>query len=271
MRFGVFLPIFDELADPLVLADLAVAAEEAGWDGVFFWDHIYYRPPVQAATDPWAAMALAAEKTERVLIGPMVTPLARRRPQVLARQAVAVDRISAGRFVMGVGLGMDSSGGELSRFGEELDDRRRAEMLDESLDVLTAMWSGQPFDHEGRHYTARDSRFLPAPAAGRIPVWVAARWPNRRPLRRAARHDGLFLIDVEDPAEVAAAVELVTTERPVGGGPLEVVIARSPGTDPQPWAEAGATWWLTWIEPFGTEAAAVLRMIRSGPPAAADG
>ena len=130
MRAGLTLPIFDGLADPRLLADLAATAEQAGWDGVFVWDHVVYRSPVRAATDPWIATAAMAARTERVALGPMVTPLARRRPQVVARQAVALDHLSGGRLVLGVGLGLDRSGGELSRFGEELDDRRRAAMLD---------------------------------------------------------------------------------------------------------------------------------------------
>ncbi|HKY65400.1 MAG TPA: LLM class flavin-dependent oxidoreductase, partial [Acidimicrobiales bacterium] len=133
MRTGVFLPIFDELADPTTLVRLAVRAEQRGWDGVFLWDHVVYRPPVAAATDPWIALAAIAAATERVQLGPMVTPLARRRPWIVARQAVALDHLSGGRFVLGLGLGLDSSGGELSRFGEQTDDRRRAAMLDEGL------------------------------------------------------------------------------------------------------------------------------------------
>src|SRR4051812_23640585 len=133
VRSGLSLPIFDELADPRLLAELAAAAEEAGWDGVFVWDHVYYRPPVTSVTDPWTALACIAMSTETVLLGPMVTPIARRRPHVLARQAVAVDVVSGGRLVLGAGLGLDASGKELSRFGEEVDDRTRAAMLDEGL------------------------------------------------------------------------------------------------------------------------------------------
>ena len=141
VRRGLSLPIFDELADPATLAALAVRAEQRGWDGVFLWDHVIYRAPVTAATDPWIALAAIAAATERIELGPMVTPLARRRPWIVARQAVALDQLSGGRFVLGVGLGLDSSGGELSRFGEQTDDRARAAMLDEGLDVLTGLLS----------------------------------------------------------------------------------------------------------------------------------
>src|SRR6476660_192617 len=127
LRRGLFLPIFGELASPTVLAALAAEAEAAGWDGVFVWDHIDYRPPVTHVTDPWIALAAIALATERITIGPMVTPLARRRPHVVARQIAAIDSLASGRFVVGAGLGMDTSGGEFSRFGEPTDDRLRAE------------------------------------------------------------------------------------------------------------------------------------------------
>ncbi len=114
MRHGLFVAPFDGLSDPRVVARLAAECEAAGWDGIFVWDHVLYRPPVQAVADPWVVLAAAATATERVLIGPMVTPVARRRPHVLARQATSLDQLSGGRLVLGVGLGLDASGRELS-------------------------------------------------------------------------------------------------------------------------------------------------------------
>ncbi len=262
MRTGVFLPIFDELADPATLARLAVRAEDRGWDGVFLWDHVMYRPPVTSATDPWIALAAMAAATERVRIGPMVTPLARRRPWIVARQAVAIDHLSGGRFVLGLGLGLDSSGGELSRFGEEVDDRRRAGMLDEGLDVLTGLLRGERVDHHGEHYTVDDVTFLPAPVrADGIPIWLAARWPNRRPVARALRHDGVFLIDTDDPDSLAGIV----ADAAELGRPFDVVVEDDAGADAAPWRAAGATWWLAGFEPFGVTAAAVEAAIDAGP------
>jgi alkanesulfonate monooxygenase SsuD/methylene tetrahydromethanopterin reductase-like flavin-dependent oxidoreductase (luciferase family) len=263
MRRGLFLPIFDELADPVVLARLAVRAEEKGWDGVFLWDHVVYRPPIAAATDPWIALAAMAAATRRIELGPMVTPLARRRPWIVARQAVALDHLSGGRFVLGLGLGLDSSGGELSRFGEETDDRRRAAMLDEGLTVLAGLLAGERVDHHGEHYRVQDVQFLPRPVRqGGIPVWLAARWPNRRPVARALRHDGVFLIDTADPADltgiVAQAADL--------GRPFEVVVEGSPGDPVEAWAAAGATWWLTGFDAFTATVAAVEAAIDTGPP-----
>lgn len=265
MHFGLTLPIFDLMADPSVLADLAVGAEEAGWDGVFLWDHVYYREPTTALTDPWIALAAMAARTRRIRIGPMVTPLARRRPQVVARQLVALDHLSGGRVVLGAGLGLDSSGGELSRFGEETDDRRRAGMLDEALELLTGLLAGGPVDHHGRYFTATDVRFLPRPVHGAIPIWVAARWPNRRPLRRAARYDGLFVIDVE-PSELRLALRFVEPLRPPDRRPYEVVVQAEADSNPRPWEDAGATWWLAAFDPFNVTPAAVRRVIDEGPP-----
>ena len=241
MRTGVFLPIFDELADPGTLARLAARAEDRGWDGVFLWDHVIYRAPTASATDPWIALAAMAVATERVQLGPMVTPLARRRPWIVARQAVALDQLSAGRFVLGLGLGLDASGGELSRFGEEVDDRRRAAMLDEGLDVLTGLLRGERVSHAGERYRVDDVRFLPRPVRpGGMPIWLAARWPNRRPVARALRHDGVFLIDTEDPS----SLDRVVAEAADLGRPFDVVVQGLPGEDVAGWRDAGATWWL---------------------------
>jgi len=263
MRQGLFLPIFDELADPIVLADLAAEAEASGWDGCFVWDHIYFREPVLAVTDPTIALAAMAMRTTKLVLGPMVTPLARRRPQVLARQLAALDRLSGGRIVFGTGLGLDSSGGELSRFGEETNDRRRAEMLDEGTDLLRALLSGDHVDHWGEFYRASDVRFLPRPIQDPLPFWLAARWPYRRPLRRAAKYEGVFLIDVNGPDNVAAAG---TSLEGHGCRPeFDLVVRVAEGTDPRPWGTAGATWCLVAFDPFTTGVGDVRRVIGQGP------
>src|SRR4051812_31868069 len=134
MRSGLFLPIFDELSEPAVVARLAAEGEEAGWDGVFVWDHIAYRDPVRAVADPWITLSAVAIATSAVMTGPMVTPLPRRRPVVVARQIASLDRLSNGRFVLGVGTGGDGAG-ELSATAEQLDDRARGAMLDEALAI----------------------------------------------------------------------------------------------------------------------------------------
>jgi alkanesulfonate monooxygenase SsuD/methylene tetrahydromethanopterin reductase-like flavin-dependent oxidoreductase (luciferase family) len=267
MRSGLFLPIFGELSDPRVTAALAAEAEAAGFDGVFVWDHVQYRHPASHVADAWVTLAAVALATERVRIGPLVTPLPRRRPQVVARQATGIDLLSAGRLVLGVGTGRDSAR-ELSAFGEELDAATRGEMLDEALEVLCGLWSGDTIHHRGRHYRADGVAFQPTPEQRpRIPVWVAGRWPFRRPLRRAARYDGYFPIDLEHPAQLAELVSELDRQRRQPAAPFDIAVEGWPGDDPTPWAGAGATWWLVRFSPFEVDAAAVRAVIAAGPPA----
>ena len=249
-RRGIFVAPFDELSDPRVIARLAAAAEEKGFDGFFVWDHVNYRPPTRAVADPWVAMSAIAIATERLLIGPLVTPLSRRRVQKLARESATLDLLSGGRLVFGVGLG-STDNGELEPFGEVVDPRERAQLLDEGLDRLVQFWDGE---------------FEPRPLQQpRIPVWVAARWPNKRPMRRAARWDGLFPIDQEEPAQLEEMVAYVSEHRPEdAGGPFEIVVDMPPGTDPEPWERAGATWFLTGFGQTPTEAE-VRTAIDAGP------
>jgi alkanesulfonate monooxygenase SsuD/methylene tetrahydromethanopterin reductase-like flavin-dependent oxidoreductase (luciferase family) len=238
-RRAIFVAPFDELSEPALVAELAARAERRGWHGFFLWDHIAYLPPVSAIADPWITLAAVAAATRRVLIGPLVTPLPRRRPHQLARETVTLDRLSGGRLIFGVGLGSDRTGEfDPERFGEEGDPRARARLLDDGLDRLLAYWDGE---------------FEPRPVQRpRIPVWVAARWPHRRPLRRAARFDGLFPIDLPHPealAELAAETKALR-----GPGDFDLVVTNPLGTDPRPWAAAGATWCLTGFEPQPTRA-----------------
>src|SRR3954471_6187889 len=140
-RRGLFVAPFDPLADPRVIGDLAASAEAAGWEGFFVWDHLQYGDRVTAIGDVWACCAAVAMRTEKLLLGPMVTPLARRRPQVLARQAASLAVLSSGRFVLGLGLG-DDWVREFSAYGDEESPRVRGAMLDDGLAVLTGLLSG---------------------------------------------------------------------------------------------------------------------------------
>jgi alkanesulfonate monooxygenase SsuD/methylene tetrahydromethanopterin reductase-like flavin-dependent oxidoreductase (luciferase family) len=265
VQHAVFLPPFDELADPRVVARLAAEADEHGWDGFFVWDHITYRQPVQALADPWVVLTAAACATQRVRLGPMVTPLARRRPAVVARQTASLDVLSGGRLVVGVGLGGDNSR-ELSATGEQTDDRVRAAMLDEALDVLARAWSGEVVQYDGDHYRVDGIRFLPTPVQRPgPPVWVGARHGNRGPLRRAARYDGVFPIGAEEPSQLAEIVHEVTALREGRTGAFDVVIGKAPGADPAPWQAVGATWWCTNL-PLRATADTALGVVRDGPP-----
>lgn len=230
-RRAIFVAPFDELADPRLLAELAADAEAAGWDGFFLWDHIVYSPPTSAVLDPWIAMAAIAMATSKIITGPMVTPLSRRRPHKLARETATLDLLSNGRLILGVGLGSDNHG-ELAPFGDIADPREQARLLDEGLAKLEDYWSGT---------------FMPRPVQQpRIPIWAAARWPARKPVRRAARLDGLFPIDLPGPEALAELAGEIAEQRAQEGisGPFDLAIEHAPGTDPAPWVAAGATWCL---------------------------
>jgi alkanesulfonate monooxygenase SsuD/methylene tetrahydromethanopterin reductase-like flavin-dependent oxidoreductase (luciferase family) len=177
LRFGLFFPAFAGLADPGRVVELARAAERSGWDGFFLWDHVLALPGM-AVADPWVTMAAIAQSTARMRLGMLVTPLARRRPWVLARQTATLDRLSRGRLVVGVGLGDDGIG-EFSSFqGEVSDPVQRGAMLDESLDLLRCFWSGNDVTWEGQHFAVASGPFLPRPVQDPLPVWVACRWPT---------------------------------------------------------------------------------------------
>ncbi len=249
VRSGLFVPLFGELANPVAVARLAAEAEEAGWDGFFVWDQVRWRPPVFDVADPWIALAAIATSTTSIRLGPLVTPLARRRPAKVARETVTLDHLSSGRLTLGVGLGSDRFAQEFSITGEEVDDRRRARMLDESLEILTAAWSGEPVHHEGEHYTVGGMRFLPRPVQRPgVPIWVAGFPGNTKPMRRAARHQGFFPANLEHPDQLAETVAALTTLRGQLGiditEPYDIVAAVEPGEDPTAYAAAGATWCL---------------------------
>jgi alkanesulfonate monooxygenase SsuD/methylene tetrahydromethanopterin reductase-like flavin-dependent oxidoreductase (luciferase family) len=271
VRFGLTLCNHGGFADPALLVELAVAAESAGWDGVFVWDHVARdgEPPM---TDPQVALAAIAARTSKVRIGTMVTPLARRRPQKVAREAVALDHLSGGRMTLGVGLGVHPE--EFAMLGDEPDPRSRAALLDEALDVVTALWTGERVRHHGPAFTV-DAWFRPTPVQQpRIPIWVGGTWPNRAPFRRAARFDGVFPAggagyEPDDYRDMRAFV----AEHRTDDAPFTLVHQGdgSPG-DVDRWpafAEAGVDWWL---ESFRSETRGVAearRVIEAGPPPAA--
>lgn len=247
--------------EPSALVDLGVAAEAHGWDGVFLWHHVVGTPDFAVPmADAWVVLGALAVRTERVLLGTTVTALPRHQPHEVARQAVTVDRLSGGRMVLGVGLGEPPS--EYVALGRSADRALLAEMLDEGLEVVTGLWSGERFSHHGVHYFLDDVQFLPRPLQRpRIPVWVSAMKRNARTLGRAARWDGVVLgamtpeggIDVLPPAAVAEVAA-----RP--DAPADIVVAAPPGTDPTPYEQAGAIWVLFtgWLDD--------LRRLAASPP-----
>lgn len=278
MRYALGVPPDGEMADPARLVELAVEAERAGWDGWFIWDHLIRRKPWKPMVDAWVVLGAVAQATDRIAIGPMVTPLARRRPAMVARHTVTLDHLSGGRVVFGAGLGAPDD--EFTRFGDEGDARIRGAQLDEALDVLTGLWSGEPYGHRGPHYVVDDVQFTPAPVNGRIPVWIAGRWPGRAPFVRGARFDGMFPVAVERgallrPDEVAAIAAFIADHRDPAAGAFDIAVQqRSVGRGESATrsladalADAGATWWVETLEPLPVPVDELLDLVRAGPPA----
>ena len=283
MRYCLNLPIGGEAAHPRTLADFAATAENAGWDAVFVEDYIVYQNRQDLpAYDPWVALAAMAAATSRIRLGTMVTPLARRRPWKLARETVTLDHLSNGRLTLCVGVG-DPLDFTYAAFAEETDVRARAAIVDEALEVLTGMWSGQPFSYHGHHFQVSEITCLPRPVQQpRIPIWIGGAYPNSGPLRRAARWDGAVLYPAAEPGsatdseqpltpqQVAAIRDFIDAHR-TSPGPFDI-IAGGPRRGPDPdhtrelirqSAQAGATWFSEWIPPG--DPATMRTVIAQGP------
>jgi alkanesulfonate monooxygenase SsuD/methylene tetrahydromethanopterin reductase-like flavin-dependent oxidoreductase (luciferase family) len=277
VRYAVGLPNVGEFGDPRVLVELGVAAEEHGWDGVYVWDHLLFHEPDWPVANPTVVMGGLAARTSRVRLGVLMAALPRRRVQTVARETASLDLFSGGRLVFGAGLG--SIDGEYAAFGEDPDLRVRAARLDESLDTLTALWTGEPVSRRGAHVIADGVRMLPTPVqAPRIPIWCAGKWPTRAGFRRAARWDGAMpiftypktlAVPVEDFAEV---VEFLRSERGSLDGFDIALEGTTTATDAvkviEPYATAGLTWW---VEAFGWWRGGVAdarARIAAGPPPA---
>src|SRR6266702_4629672 len=251
MRFGVYVPTSNEY-DVRSLVDLAREAEAVGWDGFFIWANILATfDGTGVLADTPVALTAIALATQRVRFGALVTPIARRRPWKLARETATLDHLSHGRLVFGAGLG---GTWDLVPVGEFTTESARARQLDEGLEILTALWSGQPANHRGGHFTLESARVAPAPIQRpRIPVWVAGHWPVRAPFRRAARWDGVapvragHLFEGLTPPEVRDCVALVTSYRDTTA-PFDVVFFHTSqardGNLVAQYEDAGATWWL---------------------------
>jgi alkanesulfonate monooxygenase SsuD/methylene tetrahydromethanopterin reductase-like flavin-dependent oxidoreductase (luciferase family) len=257
--------------DPRQAAELARTAELAGWDAVFSWDGIAVG--AMDTYDPWVVMAAMAMRTERVRIGSILTPPARRRPWKLAREAMTLDRLSGGRLVLPVGLGTADDLG-FGNVGEPTDARVRAERLDESLEILDGLWSGERFGYQGRHYRFGPMTFRPTPIQRpRIPIWVAATIASERSLRRPFRYDGI-LPQTADLGAIRSIAERAGRERPTGatGEPFAIMVegTTTPGDDAslrevRALADAGATWWVE--SPWNASGVdALRRRLEGGPP-----
>jgi len=266
MRNGIIVTT----GEPRDAAELAREAELAGWDGVFTWDGIAVGSV--DTYDPWVVIAAMAMRTERVRLGAIVTPPSRRRPWKLARETMTLDRLSGGRLVLPVGLGtLDDAG--FGNVGEPTEARVRAELLDESLEILRGLWTGEPFAYEGTHYRFGPMAFRP-PTVQRpgIPIWVVGAWPNERSMRRVLRYDGIFT-QVDRPEDVAAIGAYVAERRPAAlrDRPFEIVVQGTSNPADAGSVErvrafraAGATWWIE-SDWSGATVATLRARIAAGP------
>lgn len=279
MRYGLSLPTGGECGDPRFLLELGELAEASGWDGLFLEDYVCYQGDPAAPTCPtWPALAALAVRTSRMLLGSAVTPLARRRPWNLAREVATVDVLSGGRAVLGVGLG--DTGGSIvedssfTRFGEERDERRRAELLDEGLEILAGLWSGEPFGFRGKHFTLEEVSFTPTPVQRpRVPIWVGGGYPNPRPTARALRWDGSLLYKETHggPSAEMTPEDVAELRGRAGGRPFTIAVgggrrwddAAALAAHVRAVEAAGADWWVEWVPPAEREA--MREAVRRGP------
>lgn len=274
MQYGFVLPYGDARA----AATSAYEAEQAGWDGFFVWDAVW-------GIDAWVALTAAAMLTERIRLGTLLSPISRMRPWKLASETATLDNLSKGRVILSVGLGAVDTGFE--NFGEITDRKTRAELLDEGLDILTGLWRGQPFNYVGKHYTIKETSFMPPPPPvqqPRIPIWVVGAWPRTKSMQRALRYDGLLPSVIDEngqhstttPDDIRLMKAFIDAHR-TEPTPFDIIVEGStPGADDQqataivrPWAEAGATWWIEslWNAPTTAEGLTLVRQrIQQGPP-----
>ena len=267
MRHALSVANIGTYADPRVTVELGRAAETSGWDGLFVWDHLGFVWDGPAA-DPWVTLAAVAATTSTIRIGTAVTPVARRRPQVLAQQVATLDVLSGGRVVFGAGLGGSES--EFGRFGEPVDARVRAEKLDEGLAVLRGLWAGQEVRHRGTHFVVDGVTLAPLPVQGHLPVWIGGNRPAS--LRRAARWDGWFADSADptgmtmSPDDVRASLETIRRAR-TSAEPFDVgVLGRSDRSDPASYADAGATWWVESVHDQRGAVDEMRALVAAGPP-----
>ena len=289
MKHAVYAPIFNDYGDPGKLVELAIAAESAGYDGMFIWDHLVFEPHGQLmVTDAIVALGAIGQATSRLRLGALITPLARRRPWKFAREMVALDHLTGGRAIIGAGLG-EPAELEFAAFGEDPTPRVRAQKLDEALDIVDQLTRGQAVNYNGVHHQITQARFAPASVQQpRIPIWVAASLPARVGLRRAARWDGVVPVQVpqamiDNPdapihwpdwwldVETFSEMRDYVTARRETNGPFDFVASGRLGhggcrnATTKDYAAAGATWWLDWVDEAPGTFAQTMALVSKGP------
>ncbi|GGU13927.1 LLM class flavin-dependent oxidoreductase [Lentzea flava] len=265
MRFAIYVPCYgDTYGDPAVLCSLAVEAEAAGWDGFFMWDHVVAQPLV---ADPWVTLGAVAARTSRIALGPMITPVPRRRPWKLALEASTLQRLSSGRLVLGVGMGVPR---DYTSFGEPSDARSRAARFSEGVELVQELLSGEPVEHRGEVFEVSGVRFAPV----EVPVWTSGIWPRKVPFLAAARASGLFPIIQDGSGGFAVAspeqAARMKADFVAAGGPADGDLAiwgggaRPSAAEVSEYADAGATWLL--LDGWKASLEELRSYVSAGPP-----
>lgn len=262
---------------PRDTAECARLAEEAGWDGLFIGDAIW-------CMDPMVALTAAAMVTQRIKLGTMIIPVPLRRPWKIASESLALDHLSDGRLILGLGAGAVWMGWQA--FPDEVTDTKaRTEMLDECIDILTLLYQRKQFDFDGKHFhlklTQMDLQYYPPKPVQqpRIPLWVPGIWPRMKSMRRILKCDGLLPQKMDEqgqfveytPDDLRQMKAYIDANRTLTTPFDYVVEGQTTGLDPasvraklQPWIEAGATWWIEGLWQESTEK--IKERIQQGPP-----
>jgi alkanesulfonate monooxygenase SsuD/methylene tetrahydromethanopterin reductase-like flavin-dependent oxidoreductase (luciferase family) len=273
MKFGLFLANFDDHAQADVLMNFGIAADQAGWDGVFLADHLHYQNKMKFI-DPWIMLAGLASRTKNVKLGTWVAAVPRRQPWQLARDLASLDQLSNGRIILGAGLGTPPE--DYTAFGMEYDPKQLAKRFDESLDILDGLWSERRFSYDGDIYKISDVDLYPKPMQQpRIPILIAGRWPAKNPIERGARWDGIMPISQNWPKpfsldEIKSCVEFYQSCRETNA-PGDVVVMHSDDSPPLdefiPFCqEIGVTWILFGLWPQAASIEEYMERIKQGPP-----
>ncbi len=273
INFGIYIANHGISAEPQDYIDLAIAAEENNWNGFFLWDHIHSAEK-NDVLDPFIILSAVASNTKSIKIGTTITPLARRRPWQIARQVTTLDRLSNGRFILGVGLGDPA---DFDPFLEDSNPIIRKEKLEESLVILQKLWKGELFSFSGKHFNLKDVIFLPKPKQETIPVWIGGEWPNKAPFKRAAKFQGIFPLKAGgeeallEPEDIIEIKKFISTYRSIKNDiDIAQIIVSSINKDENDWInayfDAGITWGMECIWPGRGSVKDMLALIESGPP-----
>lgn len=274
-KFGVAIPY----GSAREAAGLGKLAEDVGWDGLFVGDAIW-------CEDALISLAAVAMLTDRIRLGSMIIPAPLRRPWEIASQALALDHLSGGRLSLGLGAGAVWMGWQ-GFPGEVQDAKTRAEMLDETIDVLDILFARRQQDYPGKHFPLKltdldPQHYPPGPVQQpRIPLWVPGLWPREKSMAHVLKADGILMEKINpdgtpaevSPADVRAVREYVAARR-VLTTPFDIVVSgQALVLDPAArseqmadWAAAGATWWIETL--WGLSAEQAGERIRQGPPRA---